>query len=121
MKKQKKPTFRKLTKEQTMEKLLRNGITPKDLEKSYAEGYSAGFSDASPATFKTIYAAVCLALNDKYGFGSKRCKDTLSAIDNYVLYSLTSTEAIQAVYDRMNLELDFNEPIDRIGEMEVQE
>lgn len=112
------PSFHKLTKEQRMEQLVKNGITLKDLEKSYTDGYNAGFSDACPATFKTIYAAVCLALNDKYGFGAKRCKDALKAIDNYVIYSLTSAEAIQAVYDRMKLELDFDDPLDRIADKE---
>lgn len=111
-----KPEYKSMTKQQKMDALIKNGITPKDIEKSYSDGYNAGFSDACPATFKTIYAAVCLALNEMHGFGAKRCRDILKMVDSKVIYSLTSEEAIQAVYDRMGLTLNFDEPFERIGE-----
>lgn len=113
-----KPEFMKLTKEQRMDALVKNGITPKDLEKNYADGYDAGFKDASGTAYKTIYAAICLVLNEKYGFGKKRCADVLRAVDERVLYSLTCVEAIEEVYKRMKLQLDFGDPLDRIIEME---
>lgn len=112
------PSYHRMNKEQRIEALIKNGITLEDLERNYTEGYNAGFSEACPGTFKTIYAAVCLALHEKHGFGKKRCAEVLREVDKYVMESLTSAEAIDAVYRRMGLELVFDDPIDRINETE---
>lgn len=114
-----KPKYQSMTKEQRIEALVKNGITPKDLEKNFADGYDEGYKDASTQAVKTVYAAVCLALHDKpYGFERERCADVLRAVENHVLYSLSSEEAIEEVYKRMKLQLDFGEPFDRIIELE---
>lgn len=111
-KKEKVPAYHRLTIEERKEKLMRNGITPEDLTRAYENGYNHGFSDACPSTFKSIYAAVCLVLNEKHGFGRKRCRDVLNAVDTCVIDQLTSTEAIDAVYEKIGLELDFGETLD---------
>lgn len=111
-KKEKVPAYRKMTIEERKEKLMRNGITPEDLKNSYENGYKHGFADASPTTFKIIYAAVCLVLNEMHGFGMKRCRDVLNAVDACVIDQLTSTEAIEAVYEKIGLEIDFGETLD---------
>lgn len=112
------PSYHRMNKEQRIEALIKNGITLEDLERNYTEGYNAGFSEAAPGTFKTIYAAICLALHEKYGFGKKRCLEVLKAVDQYVMESLTSVEAIEEVYKRMGLEIAFDDPMDRIKETE---
>lgn len=114
----KKPEYKAMTKQERMDALVRNGITIKDLEKSYADGYNKGFSEACPSTFKTIYAAICLVLNEMHGFGRKRCMDVLNAVDACVIQQLTSVEAIEEVYNRMGLILDFNEGFERVRESE---
>ena len=93
-KKVKAPSYHRLTIEERKEKLMKNGITPEDLKRSYENGYRHGFAEASPATFKIIYAAVCLTLNEMHGFGMKRCRDVLIAVDACVVDQLTSAEAI---------------------------
>ena len=114
-----KPEYTKLTKEQRINALIKNGITPKDLEKNFADGYDEGYKDASTQAVKAIYAAVCLVLHDEpHGFEKERCADVLRAVENRVLYSLTSEEAIEEVYKRMKLQLDFGDPLDRIIELE---
>lgn len=117
-KKAPKPEYTKLTREQRMDALVKNGITPKDLEKNFVDGYDVGYKAGCEASIKTVYAAVCIALNENHGFGRKRCADILNAVDNHVIYSLTSTDAIEEVWKRMKLELDFNDPIQRILETE---
>lgn len=112
------PHYKSLTKQERMDALVKNGITIKDLEQNYTDGYNAGFKDACPSTFKTIYAAICLALNEKHGFGRKRCMDVLQEVDRIVIEYLTSMEAIDEVYKRMGLYLDFDEGIERIKETE---
>ena len=112
------PAYKSMTKQQKIQALIKNGITIENLKRSYDDGYNAGFADAAPATFKTIYAAICLALNEKYGFGQKRCIDVLNAVDRYVVDSLTSAEAIEEVYKRMKITIDFSEAFDRVVESE---
>ena len=89
-------------------RIQKNGITLEDVkraeEKSYAQGVQAGIEN----TMKTCYAAICLALNELHGFGTKRCKDVLNAVDEKVVMALTSDEAIQEVFDRMGLVIRFN-------------
>ena len=65
--KPKQPQYLRMTKEQRMDALVKNGITIKDLEENYNKGYEAGFAVASGPVIKTCYAAVCLALNELHG------------------------------------------------------
>ena len=102
--KPKQPQYLRMTKEQRMDALVKNGITIKDLEENYN---------------KTCYAAVCLALNELHGFGMKRCKDVLNLVDEKILFSLTSMETIEEVWQKIGLQIDFNEVVsDRITERE---
>ena len=90
------------------QRIQKNGITLEDVkraeEKSYAQGVQAGIEN----TMKTCYAAICLALNELHGFGTKRCKDVLNAVDEKVVMALTSDEAVDEVYRRMGLAIRFN-------------
>ena len=117
--KPKQPQYLRMTKEQRMDALVKNGITIKDLEENYNKGYEAGFAVASGPVIKTCYAAVCLALNELHGFGMKRCKDVLNLVDEKILFSLTSMETIEEVWQKIGLQIDFNEVVsDRITERE---
>lgn len=108
--------FRK--KAASMDKLQRNGITVEDLKANYEKGRNDGFHEAAEPIWQGCFAAVCLALNDLYGFGKKRCSDVLNAVDQHMAYTLTTEEAIQEVFQRIGLELDFSEPFDRVREVE---
>ena len=102
------------------QRIQKNGITLEDVkraeEKSYAQGVQAGIEN----TMKTCYAAICLALNELHGFGTKRCKDVLNAVDEKVVMALTSDEAVDEVYRRMGLVIRFNAgPLEeRVEEMD---
>lgn len=113
-----KPAYLRETKEQMEKRLLKNGITPKDLEDNYNKGWSDGFTKAAEPVIQAAYAAVCLALNELYKFGGKRCSDVLNCMDGHMMYSLTSKEAIDEVYKRMRLRIDFKEAFDRVREVE---
>lgn len=109
-----KPSWRGLTKEEKQEKLFRNGITIKDLEDNFKRGFDKGFAAASEPIIRTLYASVCLTLNELHGFGRDRCMRVLQTLNNHLLTTLASDEAIQEVYDKMKLEINFKEPFDRI-------
>lgn len=114
LKPKKKPIWHALTKEQKQEQLFKNGITVKDLEDNYNKGFDAGFAQAAEPVIRTTYAAVCLALNDLHGFGAERCCKVLQRLDWHMLNTLSSTDAIDEVYERMKLNINFQEPFDRI-------
>lgn len=107
--KSKVPGYHRLTKQERLDGMVQNGIKPKDLEREYEAGYRQGRLEVTAPVFKTLYAAMCLALNDLHGFGEKRCYDVLCRVDELVTYHLTSEEAKQEVFDRMGLELSFGD------------
>lgn len=69
---------------------------------------------------KSCYAAMCLALHELYGFGSKRCMQMLNAVDEKVVYALTTQELIDQVFSDLEIEINFNEemPGERVTEVE---
>lgn len=99
-------------------RMEQNGITIADLERNYEKGYTAGFNAASEPMYRMMMAAICLALNDLHGFGKKRLKDVLQAVDQKVLYSLTSVELVDEVFEKTGLEIVFHDTFDRIQEKE---
>lgn len=100
-----------------LNEMQRNGITVEMLKANYDLGYKEGFQAAAEPVVRGIYAAVCLALNDLHGFGQKRCADVLRCLDDHLTYTLTSTDLIDDVWERMGLKLEFKEPFDRIQEV----
>ena len=110
------PRWMPKTKDERIKALVKNGITPDDMASEYRKGWDAGFAQATEPVVKTIYAAVCLALNDLHGFGRERCIRVLKRVDWHLFNSLSSMEAIDAVYDRMHLRLDFSDPFERVTE-----
>lgn len=95
-------------------RIAKNGLTLQDLDDAYQRGKEDGFKDSADNIIRTCYAGVCLALNELYGFGSKRCCDVLNKLDWHIVYSLTSEDAIKEVWERMKLSIDFKEAFDRI-------
>jgi hypothetical protein len=104
-------------KQKLIERLSQNGITPEDLKNEYEKGYSEGFLAAGEPVLRSCFAAVCLALNDLFKYEREECAEVLRLADQHMTQTLTSTEIIDEVYDRMKLRLDFKEPFDRIQEL----
>ena len=100
-----------------MDKLQRNGITVEDLKANYDKGWQEGFKEAADPVIRGCYGAICLALNDLHGFGQKRCAAILNAVDEHLTYTLSSVEAIDEVYKRIGLKIEFKEPFDRVREV----
>lgn len=105
-----------MTKEQRIAALIKNGITVEDLEKEWHEGFNAGWAEASPGIIRTVYAAVALVLHDNLRFGKHRICDFLRAMDQHVITTMSSYEAIDEVLRRAGVEMDFRDPLDRVHE-----
>lgn len=98
---------------QRIKDIERNGITLEHMMQAEKDAYARGIEDGKAGTFETCFAAICLALHDLHGFGSKRCKDVLNAVYDRMTMALNSADAIQQVYDQMGLEIKFRaSPLD---------
>lgn len=106
---------------EAINKIQRNGITLEDLKRVEVQGQKDGYLAGKIETLKMCYAAICMALHEQYGFGKKRLMDVLNAVDEKVVYSLTSDEAIKEVWDTTGLEISFKDtfPGERITEKGV--
>lgn len=88
------------------------------LAKTMADSEKEARNQAVEYCFHSIYAAVLLAAQEVYGFGHKRAWRLLKRVDEIVCTALSSEEVIREVWERMGLEINFREGIDRIREVE---
>lgn len=100
-------------------------LAPRDLEerkrllaKAMADSEKEARNQAVEYCFHSIYAAVLLAAQEVYGFGHKRAWRLLKRVDEIICTVLDSEEIIREVWERMGLEINFREGIDRIREVE---
>ena len=100
-------------------------LAPRDLEErkrllgqAMAECEEKARNQAIEYSFRCIYAAVLLAAQEVYGFGHKRAWRLLKRADEIICTTLDSEEIIREVWERMGLEINFREGIDRIREVE---
>lgn len=109
---------RRAAQSQYITNIERNGITIEDVNRAANEGYQQGIALAQEATMKACYAAMCLALKELHGFGTKRCMAVLNAVDEKIVYALTSEELINQVFRDLEIEINFKEemPGERISE-----
>lgn len=96
----------------------RRSAAPRKPQTAEADRALAAYEDGRTAeingTYQICFAAVCLALNDIHGFGGKRCHRVLEKMQRYIVDCFTSADAVQAVYKRMGLTLDFGDPLNWI-------
>ena len=118
---------RKAEREQKAEKQRQAAaiLATKDLEerkrllaKAMEDSEKEARNQAVEYCFHSIYAAVLLAAQEVYGFGHKRAWRLLKRVDEIVCTALSSEEVIREVWERMGLEINFREGIDRIREVE---
>lgn len=88
------------------------------LAKAMADSEKEARNQAVEYCFHSIYAAVLLAAQEVYGFGHKRAWRLLKRADEIICTALDSEEIIREVWERMGLEINFREGIDRIREVE---
>ena len=88
------------------------------LAKAMADSEKEARNQAVEYCFHSIYAAVLLAAQEVYGFGHKRAWRLLKLADEIICTTLDSEEIIREVWERMGLEINFREGIDRIREVE---
>ena len=100
-------------------------LAPRDMEerrrllgKTIAQCEEQARNQAVEYTFRCIYAAVLLAAHEEYGFGRTRAWRLIKRVDEIVCTALHSEEVIREVWERMGLEINFREGVERIREVE---
>lgn len=100
-------------------------LAPRDLEerrrllgKTIAQCEEQARNQAVEYTFRCIYAAVLLAAHEEYGFGRTRAWRLIKRVDEIVCTAMSSEEVIREVWERMGLEINFREGVERIREVE---
>ncbi len=111
----KKSRYQRMTPEQKQIAMMKNGISPKDLQEAYENGYNEGVKRASDYCLKDAYAGFLMAAHDVFGFGRERCRRLLYAADERVVNSLASEESIEEVFKTVGVSINFFDP-DRITE-----
>lgn len=110
------PKWQKITSDQRINAMCKNGITPKDVDDAYAQGRKDALHDVSDYCMKDCYAGFLLAAHEVFGFGHERCIRLLRAADERICASLASDEAIEEVFQKVGVKINFYRP-DRITEV----
>jgi hypothetical protein len=79
-------------------------------EKAYAMGNHAGGKVVTDNIGTTFTSAMCLALNELYGFGKKRLCDIMDRMNTIMLETFTTADAVQKVYKQLGLRFSEEDP-----------
>ena len=79
-------------------------------EKAFAMGHHAGGKVVTDNIGTTFTSAMCLALNELYGFGKKRLCDIMDRMNTIMLETFTTADAVQKVYKQLGLRFSEEDP-----------
>ena len=101
------------TKQQRIAELIKNGITPHDLQQEHEKGRSQGFKEAAMPIIKCCHAGIILVLHDNFGFTDEQCFEAVSAVDNKIIWALNHLELAEEVLDKTGIEI-VDDAFDRV-------
>lgn len=114
---------RPLTPEQRQNALIRNGITPKDLETEYHDGHRAGFYQGYEAGsgfyMRVCYAAAIRAFSKQPDYTVDKGVAFMRHLDELVLHEFDTEAAANAAFREAGIDISFKDPLsqDRISEV----
>ena len=110
-KKKQQPRWQKrFTADERINAMCKNGITTKDVDNAYERGRKDALHDVGDYCMKDCYAGFLLAAHEVFGFGHDRCLRLLRAADERICNSLASDEAIEEVFEKVGVKIDFYSP-----------
>ena len=101
------------TKQQRIAELIKNGITPHDLQREHEKGRNQGFKEAAMPIIKCCHAGIILVLHDNFGFTDEQCFEAVSAVDNKIIWALNHLELAEEVLDKTGIEI-VDDAFDRV-------
>ena len=106
-------------KQEQVQRLVRNGITQKDLDECFDKGHEQGYKQGTDKTLKTVYAGVVLELLEN-GNTKEEAISFLRNLDNRLITSIDAGEDIEEVFEKTGVMLMLKEDFDRVREVEQQ-
>lgn len=103
-------------KQEQVQRLVRNGITQKDLDECYDKGHAEGFKAGTDKTLRTVYAGVVLELLDS-GNSKEEAISFLSNLDRRLITSIDAGEDVEEVFQRTGVKLMLKEDFERVREV----
>ena len=82
----------------------------------YEREYERGARDGERHAIKMVFAAMCLALKQEFGFGPQRIHRMLSATQTHLQPGgyFTTAEIIDEVLEKTGIRLNFDDPFDPV-------
>lgn len=108
----KQPTFMALSEQKKLERLFQNGITAKDLEEEYHNGFNKGYSLGRDNTLKMCYAALTLALKEATQLDRDGIINILRLTDSKITYALENEELMDEVFRDLGIVMQFDAVLD---------
>lgn len=102
--------------QEQVQRLVRNGITQKDLDECYDKGHAEGFKAGTDKTLRTVYAGVVLELLDS-GNSKEEAISFLSNLDRRLITSIDAGEDVEEVFQRTGVQLMLKEDFERVREV----
>lgn len=102
--------------QEQVQRLVRNGITQKDLDECYDKGHAEGFKAGTDKTLRTVYAGVVLELLDS-GNSKEEAIRFLSNLDRRLITSIDAGEDVEEVFQRTGVQLMLKEDFERVREV----
>ena len=103
--------------QEQVQRLVRNGITQKDLDECYDKGHEEGYKQGTDKTLRTVYAGVVLQLLEN-GYTNDDAIRFLRDLDNRLITSIDAGEDVEEVFDKTGIRLMLKEDFDRVKEVE---
>lgn len=94
--------------------IMTHGITQEDLNNEYRRGWDDGYKAKGYELIKAVYAGVCIALHDEFGFGEMRLVRALSAMHKAVALSISEFDMADEVLRKCGITIDLG---DEMGEV----
>lgn len=110
----------RMGKQEQMQRLVKNGISQRDLDECYDKGHEEGFKAGTDKTLRTVYAGVILELLDS-GNTRDEAVSFLRNLDNRLITSIDAGEDIEEVYEKTGVRLMLKEDFERVREVETNE
>lgn len=104
-------------KQEQVQRLVRNGITQKDLDDCYNKGHEEGYKQGTDKTLKIVYAGVVLEMLAN-GNSKEEAISFLRNLDNRLIVSIDAGEDIEEVFEKTGVRLMLKEDFDRVREVE---
>ena len=92
------------------DEVMKIAVTNEVIEKAYLKGHDAGGKLISDNIGTNFTAAMCLALHQLHGFGRKRICELMERMNEIMLETFTTADAVQRVYKEMGLRFSDEDP-----------